>query len=71
MKKIGFSDRFRHEIKELVPKTIRTKVTAERNRNYSAWIGGCMLSQLNTFQLVSKCDYEEIGSRIITKLFPN
>lgn len=66
----GFNDRFQSELKEIVPKTIKIKATAERNRKYASWVGGCMYSQLNDYKMLLKRDYDEYGSRLITKLFP-
>jgi centractin len=66
----GFGDRFQAELKELVPKTIKVKVTAERNRKYASWVGGTMYAGLNDYKMILKRDYDEVGSRLITKIFP-
>ncbi|KAI3919189.1 hypothetical protein MKX01_018828 [Papaver californicum] len=63
----GFTDRFSKEIKNLVPRRMRTKVTAPPERKYSTWIGGSVLTSLSSFQTdwISKQEYDESGPQII------
>lgn len=65
----GFAERFKKEIKDLVPKSMKEeiKVIASNERKFSTWIGGSVLSTLSSFKSkwITKKDYEENGSKII------
>lgn len=54
----------------MVPKTIRTKVNAEKNRKYASWTGAKILADLDNLNVITKQDYEDAGSKLITKIFP-
>ena len=51
----------------LAPSTMKIKVVAPPERKYSVWIGGSILSSLNTFQQmwISKGEYDESGPTIV------
>lgn len=70
----GFAERFKKEIKDLVPKSMKEeiKVIASNERKFSTWIGGSVLSTLSSFKSkwITKKEYEENGSKII-KWKPN
>jgi actin-related protein len=53
-----------------VPKAIRTKITAERNRKFASWTGAKILADLNNYNVITKKDYEDAGAKLITKIFP-
>ena len=65
----GFAERFKNEIKELVPKSMKeeVKILAPTDRKFSTWIGGSILSTLSSFKSkwITKKEYEENGSKII------
>ncbi|PAA57886.1 hypothetical protein BOX15_Mlig011243g1 [Macrostomum lignano] len=63
----GFGDRLLAELKRLVPKDNRLKISAPQERLYSTWIGGSILAALDTFRRmwVSKKEYDEEGARSI------
>ena len=48
---------------------VNIKVVAPPDRNYSAWIGGSVLSSLATFQdmWVTKAQYLEVGPTIFNR----
>uniref|UniRef100_A0A1I8I9Q0 Actin related protein 1B n=1 Tax=Macrostomum lignano TaxID=282301 RepID=A0A1I8I9Q0_9PLAT len=62
----GFGDRLLAELKRLVPKDNRLKISAPQERLYSTWIGGSILAALDTFRRmwVSKKEYDEEGARL-------
>jgi actin, other eukaryote len=63
----GIADRMTKEIVNLAPSSMKVKVVAPPERNYSVWIGGSILSSLSTFQQmwISKDEYKESGSSIV------
>lgn len=63
----GITDRLDREMKELAPGAIRVKIIAPEERKYSVWIGGSILSSLNTFEAmwISKQEYDESGPSIV------
>jgi len=48
----GFQERFEKEIKGLVPESMKeeVKVIASTERTIQAWIGGCILSSISTYE---------------------
>ena len=66
----GLSERLTEELKRLAPPTIPVRVIAPPERKYSVWIGGSILSSLNTFQdmWITRMDYDESGPEIIHKM---
>jgi len=65
----GFEERMTKELTALAPSTMKVKVVAAPERNYSVWRGGSILSSLSTFQQmwISKAEYEESGPTIVHK----
>jgi len=63
----GISSRVQKEIETLAPPSMKIKVIAPPERQYSVWIGGSILSSLSTFQQmwVSKNEYDESGPSIV------
>lgn len=69
----NFQDRLKTELEKIVPSTVQLQLNAHEDRNYAAWIGGSVISQLSTFKnmLVTKQDYSELGDNIINQRFKN
>ena len=63
----GFADRMQKEITALAPPTMKIKIIAPPESNYSVWIGGSILADLSTFQQmwISKQEYDESGPSIV------
>lgn len=63
----GFGDRLLREVKKLVLKDVKIRISAPRERLYSTWIGGSILASLDTVKKmwVSKEKYEEDSSQSI------
>merc|ERR1712193_276583 len=63
----GITDRMQKEITALAPSTIKIKIIAPPEREYSVWIGGSILASLSTFQQmwISKQEYDECGPSIV------
>lgn len=63
----GIANRVQKEVEALAPASMKIKVVAPPERQYSVWIGGSILSSLSTFQQmwVSKNEYEEMGPSIV------
>jgi len=63
----GLTERLQKEVQNLVPGSVKVKVQAPQERQYSVWIGGSVLSSLATFQTmwVTKQEYEESGPSIV------
>lgn len=63
----GIASRVQREIEILSPPSMKIKVIAPPERQYSVWIGGSILSSLSTFQQmwVSKSEYDEMGPSIV------
>lgn len=63
----GLSERITKELTRLVPPSSHVRVVAPPERKYSVWIGGSILSSLNTFQesWITKEEYNECGPSII------
>lgn len=63
----GFGKRMQKEITELSPSTMRIRVLYPDDRKHSVFIGGSMLSDLDTFHqmCVTKAEYTEQGPRIV------
>lgn len=63
----GIAARVQKEIESLAPPSMKIKVIAPPERQYSVWIGGSILSSLSTFQQmwVSKSEYDESGPSIV------
>ena len=63
----GIAARVQKEMDLLSPASMKTKVIAPPERQYSVWIGGSILSSLSTFQQmwVTKAEYDEMGPSIV------
>ena len=63
----GISDRMTKEIKALAPASMQPMVVASAERKYMVWVGGSILSSLNTFNhmFVTRAEYQENGPNII------
>ena len=63
----GIKDRLEAEITKLAPPGNKIKVIAPKERKYSVWIGGSILSSLTTFgqMWISKQEYDECGAGIV------
>lgn len=63
----GIAERVQKEVEILAPSSMKIKVIAPPERQYSVWIGGSILSSLSTFQQmwVSKAEYDEMGPSIV------
>lgn len=63
----GIANRVQKEVETLAPASMKIKVIAPPERQYSVWIGGSILSSLSTFQQmwVSKTEYDEMGPSIV------
>lgn len=63
----GIANRVQKEIETLAPPTMKIKVVAPPERQYSVWIGGSILASLSTFQQmwISKQEYDETGPGIV------
>lgn len=63
----GFGKRMQKEIVDLAPSTMRIRVLYPDDRKHSVFIGGSMLSDLDTFHqmCVTKGEYTEQGPRIV------
>lgn len=62
----GMEQRLKKELHHF-EQTLRIKVKAPVNRQYSAWIGGSILASVNTFHemLISRQEYDESGPAIV------
>ena len=65
----GLPERLQKEIDALVPTggSVKPKIIAPAERKYSVWIGGSILSSLQTFesQWITKEEFEESGPEIV------
>jgi actin beta/gamma 1 len=63
----GINERLTKEMKRLVPTSIDVRVITPPERKYSVWIGGSILSSLNTFQdkWILRDEYDEMGPTIV------
>ncbi|XP_064338360.1 actin-like isoform X3 [Camelus dromedarius] len=63
----GFTNRMQKEINALAPSTVKVKIIATPERQYSVWMGGSILASLPIFQQmwISKDEYDESGPSII------
>jgi centractin len=63
----GFGDRLLAEAKKIAPKDLRLRIYAAPERKYTCWLGGAILSNLDSFKKmwITKKDFEEQGERIL------
>lgn len=65
----GYGRRLEKEMRRLLPRDTTVNIISPRNRTYSAWAGGSMLSQLSTFRdvCISREEYDETGPEIVNR----
>ena len=63
----NFQTRMKNEILELAPVKTPIDVVATKERQYSSWIGGRVIGNMETFQFlcISRKEYEENGAKIV------
>jgi len=63
----GLTDRMHLELTRLAPADAKIKMVAPAERKYSVWIGGSILSSLQTFESmwITKQEYDEAGPSIV------
>lgn len=63
----GFVERIEKEIRAKAPESTEINVRAEKDRNYGAWNGASILSQLDYFEsiCITKEEYDDIGNDIV------
>ncbi len=62
----GLKQRLRLELSKLVPETMEVRIVAPSDRQYSAWIGGSILSSSRSYQksFITQEDYQKKGPHI-------
>lgn len=65
----GFTERFQAEMQALVPEDVSVNVNAADERKDLCWIGGSVLTSLESFESmwITKQEYEEHGMSILKK----
>nr|XP_011448618.2 actin-85C-like isoform X1 [Crassostrea gigas] len=65
----GIAERLKKEIAALAPSSVKVKITAPPDREYSAWFGGSFLASTSIFKdiWISKEEYDEYGPCIVHK----
>jgi len=65
----GMAERMEKELKTLVPPSMTIKVVAPPDRKYSVWLGGSILSSLESFQKmwITGLEYQDYGPHIVHK----
>lgn len=63
----GITERMTKELNAITPSGTNVRVVAPPERKYSVWIGGSILTSLNTFQQnwITKDEYHESGPSIV------
>jgi len=63
----GIGERTTKELIALAPTTMKIKVVCPPERRYSVWIGGSILSSLNSFadKWITRQEYDEAGPQIV------
>lgn len=63
----GIVGRMTKKVSRLAPATMKIKVEAPPERQYSVWVGGSILASMSTFESmwISKAEYDEVGHSII------
>ena len=63
----GIAERLQQELTNLAPAKMKVKMNAPKERKYSVWIGGAILSNLSSFETmwVTREDFEESGASIV------
>ena len=66
----NFGERFASEVAQLVPATSKVRVHAAKGRENAAWVGGSLLTQMNSTVLqfgVTRSQYLEEGKDVLLK----
>jgi len=68
----GMKERLEKELNAIAPEGCTAEVKAPKNRAYSAWLGGSVISSLSTFKnmWLTKQEYKEGGNAILATKFP-
>ncbi|KAG8568547.1 hypothetical protein GDO81_014059 [Engystomops pustulosus] len=63
----GFEERVHNEIQAMAPETVQVKVLAPDDRNFAVWIGGSILTCLESFRemWITSADYREFGPAVV------
>jgi len=63
----GIAERLEVELRKLAPPAMKIQIHAPAERKYSVWIGGSILSSLQSFQSmwITKAEYDESGPQIV------
>ncbi|CAD7924610.1 unnamed protein product [Amoebophrya sp. A25] len=63
----GYGDRLLNEMRKLVPKDCKIRISAPPNRTLSTWTGGSILASLATFKSmwVSREEYDDEGGSVM------
>ncbi|KAH0794607.1 actin [Histomonas meleagridis] len=63
----GFQERIENELMDLASSTMKINVTSTPEPKYAAWIGGCKLASLPTFQqmVITRNEYDEAGQGLV------
>merc|ERR1711865_992458 len=63
----GITERMTMELEKLVPPSMRINVVAPEDRKYSVWLGGSILSSLDSFKTmwITGEDYQDYGCSIV------
>jgi actin-related protein len=61
----GLTNRLHQELDIMCPKSNMVGIDAPRDRQYSVWKGGSILTNLNNFRWISRADYEDEGFELI------
>jgi len=66
----GITERLQAELSKLAPSNVKVKVIAPAERKYSVWIGGSILSSLQSFQdmWVTREHFDESGPSIVHRM---
>eukprot|EP01125_Pyxidicula_operculata_P006999 TRINITY_DN2397_c0_g1_i1.p1 TRINITY_DN2397_c0_g1~~TRINITY_DN2397_c0_g1_i1.p1 ORF type:complete len:385 (-),score=79.43 TRINITY_DN2397_c0_g1_i1:243-1376(-) len=65
----GMADRMKKELVGLAPFSMKIKIVAPKERKYSVWIGGSILSSLQSFRnmWITRQEYAEMGPSLVHK----
>ena len=68
----GLPERLQQDLVKALPEGVKVEVKAPKNRKYSSWIGGSILTTLSTFRhmWLSKAEYQDGRGAIVASKFP-
>ena len=63
----GFNERLLKQMQKLANRDVTIQILAPKNRKFSCWCGGAIVSSLKAFNRlwITKKDYDEEGQRIL------